>query len=237
MKQQIVIFDLGGVLLREAEQNLHKAPSESLQKILAGELPKLRIFNRAFEFAALFCGPACKSGWIMGTLSGHEIVSTIKQHIDSTEHNNFFKNHYERDLIKHGIEFILVPELLADLTEVIHEGVAFVKKCQSSGVKSGIISNWDPESFALLKTKMPEFFSLFGDDLVVIPQMVGKIKPQREIYDYTVKKINLDPRCFFFVDDSAANVAGAQECGIKAVCHRNWQETEAELITQGLKLK
>ncbi len=235
--QQAVIFDLGGVLLREAEVNLHKAKSDSLQKVLSGEFPKTKIFNRAFEFAALFCGPNCKSGWILGTVSGHEIVSKIKENIDKSEHDKFFKDQYERDLIKHGIEFILLPDLLVNLTEIIHEGLEFIKKCKSSGIKLSIISNWDPESFDLLKTKMPELFSLFEEAHIIIPQMVGKIKPELEIYERTVKKINVDPEFCFFVDDSKSNIEGAQRYGIKSVHHKNWQETEKELIKHGLKLR
>lgn len=237
IQQQAVIFDLGGVLLREAEVNLHRAQSENLQRILADKPQAIRIFNRAFEFAALLCGAQCKYGWILGTVSGHEIVSKIKENIDKQEHDGFFQNHYERGLIKHGIEFVVLPDLLVDLTETIHEGLEFVKKCKSSGIKVSIISNWDPQSFEILKTKIPELFSLFDETLIIIPQMVGKIKPEWEIYDYTVKKINLDASQVFFVDDSTANVEGAQKYGIKSVHHKNWQETEHELKKQGLKLE
>ena len=235
--KQAVIFDLGGVLLREAEVNLHKAESNALKHLLGGKLPQIRIFNRAFEFAVLFCGSDCKTGWILGTVSGKEIVDKIKENIDNVEHVTFFKDEYERSLIKHGIEFILLPDLLAELTEVIHEGLEFVKKCKASGVELVIISNWDPESFDIMKTKMPELFNLFEEKNIIIPHMLGKAKPSLEIYDYTVKRIKFDQANCFFVDDSKANVEGAEQYGIKSVHHKNWQETEQELIKHGLKLK
>jgi len=101
LPQQAVIFDLGGVLLREAEVNLHKANSDALKLLLGDNLPQIRIFNRAFEFAALFCGSDCKTGWILGTISGKEIVDKIKENIDNVEHDNFFRDEHERSLIKH----------------------------------------------------------------------------------------------------------------------------------------
>ncbi|MFI5332621.1 MAG: HAD-IA family hydrolase, partial [Candidatus Babeliales bacterium] len=103
-------------------------------------------------------------------------------------------------------------------------------------IEVAIISNWDPASFALLKAHLPEFFNLFNEKHMVIPQMIGKTKPSAEIYEYTVKILGVDPLDCFFVDDSAINVAGAQQCGIKAVHHKNWQDTERELLQIGLML-
>lgn len=235
--QQAVIFDLGGVLLREAEFNLHKAQSPNLRIVLGNELPRAKIFNRAFQFASLFYGPNCLSEWCIGNLTGQEIVEKIKENIDNTKFDAFFRDQYERDLIKYGIEFIIVPNLLADLTDIFDDGIEFVKKCKANGIKTAVISNWDPYSFEILKTKIPEVFNLFDERDIVIPQMLGKSKPTFEIYDFTIKRINIDLAHCYFVDDSQMNVEGAQKYGIKSVQHKNWQETERELMYHGLKLE
>ena len=73
--------------------------------------------------------PHYKSSWILGTTSAYEIVLKIKDNIDRKEFDHFFNDQYERDLIKNGIEFILLPELLVDLTEIINKGLEFIKKC------------------------------------------------------------------------------------------------------------
>lgn len=235
--EQVVIFDLGGVLLREAEVNLHKAKSVGLKQLLDGDLPKIRIFNRAFEFAALFCGLDCKNDWILGAIFGKQIVDKIKENIDRDEYRSFFKDEYERSLIKYGIEYVLLPDHLVDLTEVVSEGVEFIKKCKSSGIKLAIVSNWDPESFLKIKIKAPELFNLFEEENIIIPQMAGKIKPNVEIYDYAIKKINCDPSDCFFIDDSKTNIEGAENYGIKSVHHKNWQDTEQALKRLGLRLR
>lgn len=237
MNKQAVIFDLGGVLVSEAEVNLHKTKSENLQKVLAGNVPKIRIFNRSFGFASLFCGLNCKSDWILGDISGEEIVSKIKENIDKPEYADFFKDTYEKDIIKHGIASILLPDLLIDLSEIIQEGFEFIKKCKSNNIQISIISNWDPASFILLQSKIPELLNLFEKNLIVIPQLVGNVKPAWEIYDYTVKAINLPLESCYFIDDSQANVEGAQKYGIKSIHHKNWKETEHELIKLGLDLR
>lgn len=237
LHKQTVIFDLGGVLVREAEVNLHKAQSEKLQALLNGQLPRVRIFNRAFEFVALVGGSDYKVPWILGTVSGNEVVTVIKENIDKAEFDSFFNDPYERALIKHGIEFIVVPELLVELTDIMHEGLEFVKKCKAHGIEVVIISNWDPESFVLLKASIPDLFNLFDEKNIIIPQMAGVTKPAVQIYDYTIKNLGLDVSQCFFIDDSKANAEGARSCGITSVHHKNWHETERELVLCGLMVK
>lgn len=232
---QTIIFDLGGVLLREAESNLHKAPDTNLQHALA-DLPGIKIFNRAFEFVALVGGHTYKTEWLLGTMSGQEIVECIQNNIDKPEFTHFFKSEAERNLIKHGISFVLLPEPLAELTEIIDEGFVFLKKCKARNIRVAIISNWDPLSFDTIQSKFPDFFVEFDRNLVVIPHMVGTLKPHAEIYEYTVKQLACAPTECFFVDDSTTNVEGAQKIGIKSVHHKNWQQTEQELIDLGLAL-
>lgn len=168
---------------------MHKANSKDLQLLFQANLSQIRIFNRAFEFAAFFCGDNCRNEWILGTTSGSNIVNTIKENIDKSEFDKFFNNAHERALIKYGIEFVLMPDLLVEYTEIIKEVFEFVKKCKDNNIKLAIISNWDPGSFKLMRAKLPEFFNLFHEDHIVIPHMLGKTKPALEIYDYTVKNL------------------------------------------------
>jgi HAD superfamily hydrolase (TIGR01509 family) len=235
--KQTVIFDLGGVLLREAEVNLHKVENDELLQLLNTQTDRLRIFNRAFAFAAFIDGIDYKTDWIIGTRSGDEIVQKIKEHIHNAAYDSFFRDEHERMLIKHGIEYIVTPHLLTQLTEIINEGLAFVQQCKASNIEVAIISNWDPISFAILRAQMPLLFDLFHADMIIIPHLVGAAKPSLAIYDYAIKKMNVDPAHCFFVDDSHANVEGAQRYGIKSVHHKNWDETKEELIKYGLKLK
>lgn len=231
----MIIFDLGGVLLQEAEVNMAQAlPADLDIERVNGRPP--RIFYRTFEFVNLIFNKECKKDFFLGNLTGLEIVEKIKECIDKKEYDFFFKNSQERTLIKYGSELILLPEKEASLTTLHQDGLDFVKRCKKNGARILILSNWQPESFALIKKKFPELFGLFDAKDIIIPALVGAIKPEPEIYIHMIKKLNLDVNRTFFIDDSAKNIAAAQACGIKGVVHRNWKQTEQELLLRGLKI-
>lgn len=136
------------------------------------------------------------------------------------------------------MRFILLPEFNVDLTIPFEEGVTFINFCKKSNLEMGIISNWDPISFPIIKGRFPQIFDLFEDKNMVIPQMVGHVKPSLEIYEFSHNRFSdvAKEQCFF-VDDNLKNIEAARSYGIKAVHHRNWSQTEQELVEQGLKLK
>jgi FMN phosphatase YigB (HAD superfamily) len=225
----MVIFDLGGVLLHEAETNMGQSlPLDIDIERVNGKPP--RIFNRMFEFIGLIFKHDCKRAWIMGTLSGRELVQRIQAVIDNEEFDSFFHSKQERNLIKYGSEFILIPEKLVALTTLDEEGLALVKKCKEHGMRLGILSNWDPESFVLVREKFSELFQLFDSNDVIIPADVGSIKPEISLYEYLIKNVIQDAKDAVFIDDSARNVTAAVACGMKGIVHRNWQQTERELF-------
>ncbi len=229
----MIIFDLGGVLLHEAEINLlHALPADLDIELIHNKPP--RIFNRMFEFANLIFNKDCKRDWIIGNISGHEIVQKIKETIDTNEFDFFFKNKQERNLIKHGSELILLPEKLVMLTQLNQDGFEFVKKCKRNGIRILFLSNWDPESFVLIKDKFQELFRLCNSDDIVIPAQIGFIKPDLRAFDYMIKSLKCDITKTFFVDDSSTNVAAAQKYGITSILHQNWKQTAQELIQKGL---
>lgn len=233
-EQHMIIFDLGGVLLYEAETNL----LTSLPPAIAQDLqhgPR-RIFNRMFEFANLVMAKDCKKDWILGRISGSEIVAAVKNAIDKSEHATFFASQQEKNLINYGVEFILLPTMIAQFTELNHNGLEFVKKCKQNGKRIAILSNWDPESFELIKIKFPELFSLFDPQTIIIPSHAGCIKPEYAFFAYALEKLQCNVAHTFFIDDNLNIVQAAQKYGIKAIHHQEWEQTEQELQSRGLNL-
>jgi len=231
----VIIFDLGGVLLQEADIHLSRViPAHVDVERINGQIP--RIFNRMFDFADLIFKRPCKKDWFMGTITGAEIVQKIQVCIDLDEYSSFFKNMQEKNLIQHGSEFILLPHKLISLTFIDLDGFEFVKKCKKSGRRIMILSNWDAQSFALIKNKFSELFNLFDPNDIVIPAYAGFMKPEIEIYRHMIEKLKLDSSKTFFVDDVAKNIATAKECGIRGVVHCNWKQTEQELLHSGLQI-
>jgi FMN phosphatase YigB (HAD superfamily) len=226
------IFDLGGVLLQEGEANLLDGLPPCVDiELINGKPPK--IFNRIFEFVELACKKDCKKDWIIGTQKGCDLVDLIKDNINKQEYSAFFKNIQEKNLIEYGAALILVPEKLVPLTSLNVDGLKCIKKCKENGARILILSNWDPESFALIKNKFPELFDVCEPQDVIIPAHVGFIKPEPEIYGHMIKSLQLDITQTVFVDDSAKNVAGAQSLGIGGIVHRDWKQTEQELLCKG----
>jgi 2-haloacid dehalogenase len=69
---------------------------------------------------------------------------------------------------------------------------------------------------------------------VTVSGDVGFIKPQREIYDLHVSTFGLEPAVTLFIDDSAANVAGARQAGWQAVLFQNAKTLEEDLERFGI---
>jgi len=91
--------------------------------------------------------------------------------------------------------------------------IPFIKALKKQGVPLYVLSNWDPESFALLKEKYSDLFELF--DGCIISGNVGCIKPQPEIFSYLKKNI---PTCSIcFLDDQQENLDAAQAVGIYTI--------------------
>ncbi len=111
MKTPLIFFDLGGVLLLEADKSIKRDPQYN----------HINIFLRTFEFVDLFYKTDSKEQWYLGKIDSTEIVKTITDNIDKPEYENFFQDATERDLIKHGCSAFLVPQTLVANTHIIPE--------------------------------------------------------------------------------------------------------------------
>ena len=225
MKQPLIFFDLGGVLLLEADRSVKKLAKHA----------HINLFLRTFEFASLLLGPDTKDKWFLGELASSDIIDAINNNIDTPQYASFFQDADELNLIKYGCRSFLVPELLAENTHIIPEGLEFVKKCKANDIEIAIISNWEKPSFELVRNKMPELFNLFDDRTTIIPAKVGYTKPHPKIYEYSLHLTGHTPESCIFIDDSASNVAGAQKYGIPSILHKNWKDTEDAIRNLGVQ--
>ena len=84
------------------------------------------------------------------------------------------------------------------------------------GYKIGILTNMAP-GFArdCFRTHFADFLSLA--DAYVISGDEKLYKPQPEIYELVVKRINLEPGEIVFVDDLEKNIAAAKSCGWQGI--------------------
>ena len=55
------------------------------------------------------------------------------------------------------------------------------------------------------------------------------VKPDREIYEYLLKKYDLEAQECVFLDDRLENVEGARKVGMKGILFENYEQAWAEL--------
>lgn len=161
--------------------------------------------------------PLLMCAWLQGTMNCAEIRSLIDTTI--TSHPEWFKCRAEQRIVENVLLMIFTPEHFINSRKISAAGIAFIKKCKQEGHKIYGLSNWDPESFALLKGKYPHLFDLF--DGIIISGHVNANKPHASIYHALLERYQLEPQQCWFIDDQEENVVAAQKLGINAVIHRS----------------
>jgi len=156
---------------------------------------------------------------ICAWLQGHMTCAEIRLLIDNTlaSHENWFSCHAEQRIIKNLLHMIFTPEHFVNSQKLSPAAIAFIKRCKKEGHKIYGLSNWDPESFVLLKEKHPHLFDLF--DGIIISGHVKANKPHPPIYHALLNQYQLEPHRCWFIDDQKENVEAAQKIGINAIVH------------------
>lgn len=122
-------------------------------------------------------------------------------------------------------KFMFTPHKFARAIKINTPAYNFVHQlCQETDVQGNpkhrlcIVSNWDKESFALLK-KDPEFWTLFAHfDHIFVSGEMGMIKPDPKLFPAIYEQLDIDPdqeECIFF-DDQPENIQVFNQSGNKA---------------------
>jgi HAD superfamily hydrolase (TIGR01509 family) len=92
----------------------------------------------------------------------------------------------------------------------ITETESAIEALHARGVPQFVLSNMSHEVFDGIVAMSPAFQRIDG---FVISAQEKLIKPQAELYQRTCARFGYAPQDFFFVDDSAWNIAAAAELG------------------------
>lgn len=95
---------------------------------------------------------------------------------------------------------------------VYQEAVNILNKLKIDGYKVYMLSNLNDTAF---KSFSNEFDIRVFDDLFLSFKL-HMVKPEKEIYEYVIKKINDNPKEMCFFDDKQINVDAAKECNMNA---------------------
>lgn len=237
------IFDLGGVLI-ETDKRISFQHLGMLNVATYAIRHKINPFNGTLDYhikKALFATlnaiaqehnlsaenihlaydekgdqlPLLMCAWLQGTIASSEIRTLIDNSI--TCHPEWFKCSAEQRIVENILLMIFTPHHFVNSRKISAAGIAFIKKCKKEGHKVYGLSNWDPESFVLLKEKYPQLFDLF--DGIIISGHVKANKPHATIYTTLLEQYQLTPEHCWFIDDQKENIEAAQKLGMNAVIH------------------
>ncbi len=93
------------------------------------------------------------------------------------------------------------------------------------------LSNWSAETFPFAREKY-DFFDLFDD--MIISADVGFVKPEPEIYDLMLEKIDRPANECLFIDDSLPNIDQAKQKGFVTIHFTSPEQLEDELNRMGI---
>lgn len=109
---------------------------------------------------------------------------------------------------------------------------ALVEDLDAAGVPLFAITNFSHEFWPPFRAEWPQLFDRFRD--VVVSGDEKRVKPDPAIYNLALARFELEPGEAVFVDDNAANVAGAEALGIRSVLFSDVDDTRRALIDAGL---
>jgi len=116
----------------------------------------------------------------------------------------------------------LVGAMFADLSIYEDSMTSLVTRAHAAGIRTGLLSNsWGMEY------DRSDWLEMF--DAVVISGEVGMRKPEPEIFELALERIELPAGECVFIDDMAHNVAAAERAGLAGIVHRSFGQTAGEL--------
>jgi len=99
--------------------------------------------------------------------------------------------------------------------------------------KLGVLTNNNLLVRDWMDRLFPALRPIFGDTICVSSEF-GIRKPEPDVYKRTVARLGAAAEQSLFIDDSAANVAGAEQAGLLGHCHTDETALVARLTTLGL---
>ncbi|MCA0204261.1 MAG: HAD family phosphatase [Proteobacteria bacterium] len=136
----------------------------------------------------------------------------------------------------HGAEAEALADYPLRFAETIREPIAgtwaLIDRLKAKGARLFAITNFAAETWPVALRLHPRLGADFAD--VVVSGQVGLLKPGAAIYHLLLERNGLAAGECLFVDDSAANVAGARAVGMAAHPFTTPEALEADLVARDL---
>ncbi|AUH32431.1 HAD family hydrolase [Paracoccus tegillarcae] len=103
---------------------------------------------------------------------------------------------------------------------------------KADGYRLLAITNWSADNWPAALSLYPRLTTLFED--IVVSGIEGLLKPEPEIYLTLTRRNGIEPGDCIFIDDSPANVAGAQAVGMDAIHFTDAPALDKALQARGI---
>ena len=127
------------------------------------------------------------------------------------------------------------PSLWAEAFEAAYvprnDMFSMAASLQENGYRTTVLSNTEVPAMQHFHRQRYEMF-----DVQVFSCLEGVKKPDREIYELTLKKLGSQPEQAIFIDDKPNYINGAKEVGINTVLFQNIDQVKDELNRLGIKI-
>ncbi|MDZ7710367.1 MAG: HAD-IA family hydrolase [Roseovarius sp.] len=118
------------------------------------------------------------------------------------------------------------------IREKIEASWEVLRDLRAAGHRVWALTNFSADTWPEALRLHPELGEVFEG--IVVSGHEGMVKPEREIFDLLCARAGVAPETCFFIDDSAANVAGARAAGWAAHRFAGAGELRAGLCERGL---
>jgi 2-haloacid dehalogenase len=120
------------------------------------------------------------------------------------------------------------PEMVGG---AINETVEILAELKGAGREIYVLSNWSAETFPYARDRF-QFLDWF--DFIVISGEIGRVKPNREIFDFLLEETGRRAEECVFIDDSPENTAAARDLGFDVIHFRSPRQLRDELMNRGI---
>ncbi len=167
-----------------------------------------------FDFFGIFCSDISLA-WFKKSVPGYKKhLSAFQEICGRSDRGELTQHEFSEELS--SLTQIPVEDVIEGIENevIINEPlIAFVKSLKGK-YKLGVVSNATNEwtDVIIAEYGMNELF-----DEIVLSANVGKTKPGKEIFDYTLNKLQITADEAIFIDDRESNVIAAASYGIKSL--------------------
>ncbi|WP_412504667.1 HAD family hydrolase [Roseovarius sp. SYSU LYC5161] len=116
--------------------------------------------------------------------------------------------------------------------DAIEDSWKLLERLRRRGYGIHAITNWSAETWPIGLTLHPRLHDVFG--VTIVSGRVGLVKPEAAIFDLFCARAGVGPENCLLVDDSPANIAGAQAAGWQTHLFETPVKLDADLTERGL---